>query len=70
MLNRQGNVMNQRKLRRLRRQEKPQGRGSGGRKRALGTRRPMLVPDRANARRRTQLTSMAVLRGCQRTDLG
>jgi transposase InsO family protein len=50
MLERQGIVMNQKKLRRLYREEKLQVRRRGGRKRALGTRRPMLVPDRANAR--------------------
>jgi len=50
MLGRQGIVMNQKKLRRLYREEKLQVRRRGGRKRALGTRRPMLVPDRANAR--------------------
>jgi putative transposase len=50
MLDRMGIVMNQKKLRRLYREEKLQVRRRGGRKRALGTRRPMLVPDRANAR--------------------
>jgi len=50
MLDRQGIVMNQKKLRRLYREEKLQVRRRGGRKRALGTRRPMLVPDRVNAR--------------------
>jgi putative transposase len=50
MLDREGVVMNQKKLRRLYREEKLQVRRRGGRKRALGTRRPMLVPDRANAR--------------------
>lgn len=50
MLDRQGIVMNQKKLRRLYREEKLQVRRRGGCKRALGTRRPMLVPDRANAR--------------------
>ena len=50
MLDRQGIVMNQKKLRRLYREEKLQVRRRGGRKRALGTRRPMLVPDQANAR--------------------
>ena len=50
MLDRQGIVMNQEKLRRLYREEKLQVRRRGGRKRALGTRRPMLVPDWANAR--------------------
>jgi putative transposase len=50
MLDRQGIVMNQKKLRRLYREEKLQVRWRGGRKRALGTRRPMLMPDRADAR--------------------
>ena len=50
MLERQGIVMNQKKLRRLYREEKLQVRKRGGRKRALGTRRPMLVPDRFNER--------------------
>ncbi len=50
MLARQGIAMNQKKLRRLYREEKLQVRRRGGRKRALGTRRPMIVPDRANAR--------------------
>lgn len=50
MLDRQGIVMNQKKLWRLYREEKLQVRRRGGRKRALGTRRPMLVPDRANTR--------------------
>jgi transposase InsO family protein len=50
MLDRQGIVMNQKKLRRLYREEKLQVRRRGGRKRALGTRRPMLIPDRANTR--------------------
>jgi len=49
-LDRQGIVMNQKKLRRLYREEKLQVRRRGGRKQALGTRRPMLVPDLANAR--------------------
>lgn len=46
----QGILMNQKKLRRLYREEKLQVLRRDGRKRALGTRRPMLVPDRANAR--------------------
>ena len=50
MLERQGITMNQKKLRRLYREEKLQVRRRGGRKRALGTRSPMLVPDRANIR--------------------
>lgn len=50
MLERQGIVMNQKKLRRLYREEKLQVRKRGGRKRALGTRRPMLLPSRSNER--------------------
>ena len=50
MLERQGIVMNQKKLRRLYREEKLQVRKRGGRKRALGTRRPMLIPDCLNER--------------------
>jgi putative transposase len=50
MLQRQGIAMNLKKLRRLYGEEKPQIRKRGGRKRALDTRRPMLVPDRPNQR--------------------
>ena len=50
MLQRQGWFVNQKKLRRLYREEKLQVRKRGGRKRALGTRRPMLVPNRPNER--------------------
>lgn len=50
MLERQGLYMNQKKLRRLYRDEKLQVRKRGGRKRALGTRRPMLLPSRVNER--------------------
>ena len=50
MLERQGWQVNQKKLRRLYREEKLQVRKRGGRKRALGTRRPMPVPERANER--------------------
>jgi putative transposase len=50
MLERQGIVMNLKKLRRLYREEKLQVRKRGGRKRALCTRRPMLVPERVNER--------------------
>jgi putative transposase len=50
MLERQGIVMNQKKLRRLYREEKLQVRKRGGRKRALGTRKPMLLPSRTNER--------------------
>jgi len=50
MLERQGIHMNQKKLRRLYREEKLQVRKRGGRKRALGTRRPMVLPSSANER--------------------
>lgn len=50
MLERQGIVMNLKKLRRLYGEERLQVRKRGGRKRALGTRRPMLVPQAANER--------------------
>jgi putative transposase len=50
MLQRQGIEMNLKKLRRLYGEEKLQVRKRGGRKRALGTRRPMLVPERPNQR--------------------
>ena len=50
MLERQGIVMNLKKLRRLYREEKLQVRKRGGRKRALGTRRPMVLPIAANQR--------------------
>lgn len=50
MLQRQGIEMNLKKLRRLYGEEKLQVRKRGGRKRALGTRRPILVPDQPNQR--------------------
>lgn len=50
MLERQGHRMNQKKLRRLYREEKLQVRKRGGRKRALGTRSPMLLPSTINER--------------------
>lgn len=50
MLDRQGIGMNLKKLRRLYREEGLQVRKRGGRKRALGTRRPMVVPDGPNQR--------------------
>lgn len=50
MLERQGWQVNQKKIRRLYREEGLQVKRRGGRKRALGTRRPMLVPNRSNER--------------------
>ena len=50
MLAREGVRVNQKKLRRLYAEEKLQVKRRGGRKRALGTRRPMMVPDAPNRR--------------------
>ncbi|MDN5925485.1 MAG: IS3 family transposase [Hyphomicrobiales bacterium] len=50
MLGRQGIVMNLKKLRRLYREENLTVRKRGGRKRALGTRRPLALPSRPNER--------------------
>ena len=50
MLAHQGVHMNLKKLRRLYAEEKLQVRRRGGRKRALGTRAPLVVPDRPNER--------------------
>ncbi|GHC81215.1 hypothetical protein GCM10010136_34590 [Limoniibacter endophyticus] len=50
MLDRQGIVMNLKKLRRLYREEKLTVRKRGGRKRALGTRRPLALPSRRDER--------------------
>lgn len=50
MLKRQGVAMNLKKLRRLYREERLQVKRRGGRKRALGTRRPILLPDAPNRR--------------------
>ena len=50
LLTREGMHMNQKKLRRLYREEGLQVRKRGGRKRALGTRAPMLLPQGPNQR--------------------
>ena len=50
MVQREGFEVNHKKLRRIYREEKLQVRRRGGRKRALGTRRPMDVPDGENQR--------------------
>jgi len=50
MLRREGIVMNHKKLRRLYREERLQVRRRGGRKRALGTRAPMALPQGPNQR--------------------
>jgi putative transposase len=50
LLKRQGVDLNHKKLRRLYAEEKLQVKRRGGRKRALGTRRPLVVPDGPNRR--------------------
>lgn len=50
MLAREGVAVNQKKLRRLYAEERLQVKRRGGRKRALGTRRPMSLPERPNQR--------------------
>ncbi|ABV92153.1 integrase (plasmid) [Dinoroseobacter shibae DFL 12 = DSM 16493] len=65
MLERQGIMMNLKKLRRLYREEKLQVRRRGGRKRALGTRWPMLVPDAPNQHWSLDFVSDALTDGRQ-----
>src|SRR4051794_41955084 len=48
LLRREGIAMNHKKLRRLYREERLQGRRRGGRKRALGTSAPKTIPPAAN----------------------
>jgi len=50
MIERDGHKVNHKKLRRIYAEEKLQVRRRGGRKRALGTRRPMVLPDGPNQR--------------------
>ena len=50
LLTREGLIMNHKKLRRLYREERLAVRRRGGRKRALGTRAPMTIPQGANQR--------------------
>jgi putative transposase len=50
LLTREGIIMNHKKLRRLYREERLQVRRRGGRKRALGTRTPMMLPQGPNQR--------------------
>lgn len=78
MLERQGISINQKKLRRLYREEKLQVRKRGDRKRALGTRRPMVLLSTANERLlssllRNDCRAMGAWTSCQmrsRTDDG
>lgn len=62
-LRRQGVVMNQKKLRRLSQEEKLQVRRRGGRKRAMGLRRPIMMPTSANERWRLDFVSDAFTDG-------
>src|SRR6478736_7512982 len=50
LMRREGLVMNHKKFRRLYREERLQVRRRGGRKRALGTRAPMTIPQGPNQR--------------------
>lgn len=50
LMRREGLVMNHKKFRRLYREERLQVRRRGGRKRALGTRAPLSIPQGANQR--------------------
>lgn len=63
MLQREGIHMNHKKLRRIYVEEKLQVRRRGGRKRALGTRRPMEVPDGPNQRWSLDFVSDAFMDG-------
>lgn len=63
MLERQGIVMNLNKLRLPYRENKLQVRRRGGRIRALGTRRPMMLPDAPNIRWSLDLVSEALTDG-------
>lgn len=63
MLQRQGIEMNIKKLRRLYGEERLKVRKRGGRKRALGTRRPMIVPDQPNQRWSLDFVSDALTDG-------
>ena len=63
MLEREKIFMNHKKLRRIYREEGLQVRKRGGRKRALGTRRPMIVPEAANQRWSLDFVSDALTDG-------
>jgi putative transposase len=63
MAERQGWQVNHKKFRRIYREEKLQVRRRGGRKRALGTRRPMVVPESPNQRWSLDFVSDALTDG-------
>ncbi len=60
LLAREGMIMNHKKLFRLYREERLAVRRRGGRKRALGTRRPMVVPEAVNQRWSLEFASDAL----------
>jgi putative transposase len=62
-LTKEGFVMNHKKLRRLYREERLQVRRRGGRKRAIGTRAPMTIPQGANQRWSLDFASDALTDG-------
>jgi putative transposase len=63
MIAREGFEVNHKKVRRIYREEKLQVRRRGGRKRALGTRKPMLLPDGPNQRWSLDFVSDALTDG-------
>lgn len=63
LMDREGLHMNHKKLRRLYREERLQVRRRGGRKRALGTRAPIALPDEANQRWSLDFVSDALADG-------
>src|SRR5215210_3755866 len=67
LLKREGYVINHKKLFRLYREEKLAVRRRGGRKRAIGTRAPMMVP-MTNETLFTSLAQARVARRCGRAD--
>ena len=63
MIAREGFVVNHKKVRRIYTEEKLQVRRRGGRKRALGTRKPMVLPDGPNQRWSLDFVSDALTDG-------
>lgn len=63
MISREGFEVNHKKVRRIYREEKLQVRRRGGRKRALGTRKPMVLPDGPNQRWSLDFVSDALIDG-------
>ena len=63
MIEREGFTVNHMKVRRIYREEKLQMRRRGGKKRALGTRKPMVLPDGPNQRWSLDFVSDALTDG-------